>query len=75
MTGNTSSASQPVAFDGHCAFGVGLMGASAPAGKPAHALQVDGKTYLFSGGLQKAIARMFPGVLRRAERKWDGIRH
>ncbi len=68
----TSSApeSEPE-FGGACAFGTALMGAGkAPAGKPEHALTVDGKTYHFSGGLQKRLAAMFPGLLARAQRRW-----
>ena len=65
MTENTPE------FDGKCALGVGLGGASkAPAGKAKYSLEKDGKTYYFSGAVPKLIFQTFPGLAAKAQQKY-----
>lgn len=63
-------------FDGKCALAVGLGPASkAPAGKAKHSLEIDGKTYYFAAGAAKALFKLIPGSLARAQKHWDAAQH
>jgi len=60
-----------LAFGGQCAFALSLgAGSTAPEGKPEFALVRDGRTYVFSGAVPKALFRWIPGSAMRARRNW-----
>ena len=63
-------------FDGKCALAMGLGPASkAPAGKAAHSLEIDGKTYLFAAGPAKMLFKLIPCSLARAQKHWDAAQN
>ncbi|PSS44821.1 hypothetical protein C6401_06095 [Arthrobacter woluwensis] len=60
-----------LAFGGKCAFALSLgAGSTAPEGKPEFALERDGKTYVFSGAVPRALFRVLPGSATRARKNW-----
>ncbi|MBO9706163.1 MAG: hypothetical protein J7474_11735 [Arthrobacter sp.] len=60
-----------LAFGGKCAFALSLgAGSTAPEGKPEFTLERDGKTYVFSGAVPRALFRWIPGSAVRARRSW-----
>ena len=65
-----ASASENIAFDGHCAFAVSAGKLNIPGGD-SHSIVVDGKTYLFSNPIAKILFKLLPNRLNKAESNWS----
>ena len=57
-----------IAYDGHCAFAVSI-GKTDVKGADS-SLEMDGKTYLFSNPIAKALFKILPNRVNNADINW-----
>ena len=61
-------------YDGHCAFAVST-GKLEVAGSPSHALESNGRTFVFKNGAARFLWRLLPDRSAKADQVWAAAGH